>query len=236
VDVIPAIDIRAGRAVRLIEGDFDLETVYGHDPVGIAHRHRQAGARRLHVVDLDAAVGKARNNREVVSRIVQAAGLEVEVAGGVRDEGTASGWIDAGAAAVVMGTAAVRDPDLFARVAQRHPGRILAALDLRGSTPQVAGWTQGETVEVNELLASWNELPLAGIILTVVERDGTFAGPDLASLEQTISGTVHHVVYAGGIANLDDVVAVAAAGASGVIVGKAIYEGRIDLAAALRAV
>ncbi len=235
MDVIPAIDIRGGRAVRLTEGDFKSETVYGDDPLAIAHRHRQAGAKRVHVVDLDAALGRSANNREIVSRIVAEAGVAVQVAGGVRDEAIAAEWIDAGAAAIVMGTAAIRDPDLFAEAANAHPGKVMGALDLRGGTPQVSGWTASESVELRELLKSWGSLPLAGIILTVVERDGTFAGPDLESLRQTVAATRHKVIYAGGIANLDDVRAVARAGASGVIIGKAIYEGRIDLAAALGA-
>ena len=235
MDVIPAIDIRGGRAVRLTEGDFQTEKVYGDDPLAIAHRHRQAGARRIHVVDLDAALGRTGNNRQLVSRIVAEAGLEVQVAGGVRDEETAGAWLLAGAAAVVMGTLAVREPERFAQVARRHPGQVLGALDLRGGTPQVDGWTAGEKVELRELLASWTALPLAGIILTVVERDGTFAGPDLEVLRQVAGATRHRVVYGGGIASLADIRAVARAGASGVIVGKAIYEGRIDLAAALSA-
>ncbi|MDQ6918113.1 MAG: 1-(5-phosphoribosyl)-5-[(5-phosphoribosylamino)methylideneamino]imidazole-4-carboxamide isomerase [Candidatus Dormibacteraeota bacterium] len=235
MEVIPAIDIRGGRAVRLTEGNFQSETVYGDDPLAIAHRHRQAGATRIHVVDLDAALGRARNNRAIVSRIVAEAGVEVQVAGGVRDDATAAEWMGAGAAAIVMGTAAIRDPDLFSGAATAHPGRVMGALDLRGGTPQVSGWTASESVELLELLSAWESLPLAGIILTAVERDGTFAGPDLESLRQTIAATGHRVLYAGGIANLDDVRAVARAGASGVIIGKAIYEGRVDLAAALSA-
>jgi len=151
----------------------------------------------------------------------------------VRDEATAAEWLEAGAAAIVMGTAAIRDPELFSDAANVHPGRVMGALDLRGGTPQVSGWTASESVELHELLANWERLPLAGIILTVVERDGTFAGPDLESLRQTVASTGHKVIYAGGVANLDDVRAVARAGASGVIIGKAIYEGRVDLAAAL---
>ena len=235
MEVIPAIDIRGGRAVRLTEGDFQSETVYGDDPLAIAHRHRQAGAKRVHVVDLDAALGRAANNREIVSRIVAEAGVEVQVAGGVRDEAIASEWLGIGAVAVVMGTVAIRDPELFSSAATAHPGKVMGALDLRGGTPQVSGWTVSETVELRELLSDWEALPLAGIILTVVERDGTFAGPDLQSLRQTIAATGHRVIYAGGVASLDDVRAVARAGASGVIIGKAIYEGRIDLAAALGA-
>ena len=232
--VIPAIDLRGGRAVRLTAGDFARETVYGDDPLAIAHAHRAAGAWRLHVVDLDAALGRSDNNRELVSRIVAEAGIEVEVAGGVRDPATASAWLEAGAAAVVMGTAAVRDPDSFAATAEQHPGQVLGALDLRGATPQVSGWTVGETIELRSLLGAWEVLPLAGVILTVVERDGTFAGPDLESLRQVMSITRHPVTYGGGIGSLEDILAVSAAGAAGVIVGKAIYEGKVDLASAFR--
>jgi phosphoribosylformimino-5-aminoimidazole carboxamide ribotide isomerase len=112
---------------------------------------------------------------------------------------------------------------------------VIGALDLRGGTPQVSGWTDSERIEFGALLATWQELPLAAIILTVVERDGTFAGPDLSSLRRTLGATRHPVYYSGGIAGLDDIRAVAKTGAAGVIVGKAIYEGRIDLATALRA-
>ena len=236
MQVIPAIDIRGGRAVRLTQGDFSTEKVYDDDPVATAHRHRQAGARRVHVVDLDAALGRSGDNRAIVSRIVGEAGVEVQVAGGIRDERTAAAWVAAGAAAIVMGTAAIRDPELFERAAAAHPGKVMGALDLRGGSPQVAGWTEGEAIELRDLLLSWRRLPLAGIILTVVERDGTFAGPDLDSLRAALSASRHPVIYGGGIGTIEDVKSVARAGAAGVIVGKAIYEGRIDLATAISAV
>lgn len=231
--VIPAIDIRGGRAVRLTEGDFQRETVYGDDPVAIARSHRAAGAWRLHVVDLDAALGRSADNREVVRRLVAETGAEVQVAGGIRDPATAQSWLEAGAAAVVMGTAAVRDPELFAEVADGHPGKVMGALDLRGATPQVAGWTDSEATAVGQLLSSWDRLPLAAVILTSVDRDGTLSGPDLEALARTLALTRHQVIYGGGIGSLADVRAVAGAGAGGVIIGKALYEGRVDLASAL---
>jgi len=233
--VIPAVDIRGGRAVRLTGGDFNRETVYGDDPVAIAASHRAAGAWRIHVVDLDAALGRAGDNREVVARLVAETGLEVQVAGGVRDREAAEGWLAAGAAAVVMGTTAVRDPELFAEVATEHPDQVMGALDLRGATPQVSGWTSGETTDVEELLAAWQPLPLAAVILTSVERDGTLAGPDLDALRRTLALTRHRVIYGGGVGSLADVQAVGRAGAGGVIIGKAIYEGRLELAEALAA-
>jgi phosphoribosylformimino-5-aminoimidazole carboxamide ribotide isomerase len=234
VRVIPAIDIRAGRAVRLVRGDFAHETVYGDDPVAIARGHREAGATRIHVVDLDAALGGA-GNRELVSRIVAEADVEVQVAGGIRDLDSAAAWLDAGAVAVVMGTAAIREPELFANAAREHPGRVMGALDLRGGTPQVSAWTDEEAVGLPELLDAWTRLPLAAVILTAVERDGTLTGPDLEALRRTIAATSHGVIYGGGVSSVEDVRAVAAGGAVGIIIGKAIYEGRLDLAAALAA-
>ena len=230
--VIPAVDILGGQAVRLVEGDLTRGTVYGQDPVAIARALRAAGAWRVHVVDLDAAVGRG-NNRELVRRLMEETGLAVQVAGGVRDEEAAAGWLEAGAAAVVMGTAAVRDPDLFADVAEAYPGKVMGALDLRGATPQVAGWTAGEQTAVEALLKAWDDLPLAAVILTVVERDGTLAGPDLEALKRTIAHSRHSVIYGGGVASLEDVAAIASAGAGGVIIGKALYEGQVDLAEAL---
>jgi phosphoribosylformimino-5-aminoimidazole carboxamide ribotide isomerase len=233
--VIPAIDIRGGRAVRLTGGDFNRETVYGDDPVGIARSHRAAGAWRIHVVDLDAALGRSGDNRDLVSRLVAEAEVEVQVAGGIRDAESAEAWLAAGAAAIVMGTTAVRDPELFAEVAEAHPDRVMGALDLRGATPQVSGWTEGEATAVEELLAGWRTLPLAAVILTSVERDGTLVGPDLEALAKTLKLTRHRVIYGGGIGTIEHVRSVAAAGAGGVIIGKAIYEGRLDLADALSA-
>ena len=232
--IIPAIDLRGGRAVRLTGGDFTRETVYGDDPLAIARAHRAAGAWRLHVVDLDAAIGRAADNRALVSRLVAEAGVEVQVAGGIRDLAGAEAWLEAGAAAVIMGTAAIRDPELFAEVARAHPERVMGALDLRGAVPQVSGWTEGETTAVQRILESWQELPLAAVILTSVERDGTMTGPDVEALKQVLAQTRHRVIYGGGVAAVDEVRTVAATGAHGLIVGKAIYEGRFDLAAALR--
>ncbi len=232
MNVIPAIDVRGGRAVRLTEGDVNREKVYSDDPVQVARQHAEAGARRLHVVDLDAARGEG-DNRVVVRSIVKAVGVEVQVAGGVRMRKTAQEWLDAGAVAVVMGTAAIRDPLTFHSTVWAHPGRVLAALDLKEGLPAVTGWTDTEAVELETLLARWATLPLGGVILTSIERDGTLAGPDLATLQRVRARTVLPLSYSGGIRSLDDLRALAEAGADAVIVGKALYEGQIDLQAAL---
>ncbi|MDQ6692122.1 MAG: 1-(5-phosphoribosyl)-5-[(5-phosphoribosylamino)methylideneamino] imidazole-4-carboxamide isomerase [Candidatus Dormibacteraeota bacterium] len=235
MEVIPAIDVRGGCAVRLVEGDFERETVYGDDPLRIALGHAAAGARRLHVVDLDAAATRG-DNRAVVARLVAESGLSVQVAGGVRSEAQAGEWLAAGAAAVVVGTVAVREPALFARMARTNPGRVMAALDMRAGRPAVSGWTESESVEGAWLLEQWSDLELGGVILTAVDRDGTLAGPDLDLLRQVQAWTRHPLTYSGGIGSLADLQALSVAGAAGVIVGKSIYEGTIDLAAAIDAV
>jgi phosphoribosylformimino-5-aminoimidazole carboxamide ribotide isomerase len=234
--IVPALDIRAGRVVRLGEhGDFGSERAYADGPdaaVALARRYVKAGARRLHVVDLDAARGSG-DNRALIGRLVGEALAEVEVSGGVRSEDAARRWLDAGATAVVMGTAAVRDPALLARVAAAHPGRVLAALDVRGGRPAVAGWGELSDLTVGGALERWADAQVAGLVVTSVDRDGTLAGPDLALLREVVGATPRPVTYSGGVGSLADLRAVAAAGAAAVVLGRSLLEGRIPLAEAL---
>lgn len=230
--IVPALDLRGGRVVRLGEhGDFARERAFADSPeaaVALAARYVEAGARRLHVVDLDAARGSG-DNRELVRRLVTDAGAEVQVAGGVRSAADADALIAAGAAAVAMGTAAVRDPALLARVARRHPGRVLAALDVRSGRPAVSGWGEVADLTVAEMLARWADAPLAGLVVTSVDRDGTLAGPDLALLAEVTAAVGLPVTYSGGVGSLGDVRAVAAAGAAAVILGRSLLEGLVPL-------
>ncbi len=230
--VIPAIDIMNGQCVRLVQGDFDQRTVYSDDPATIALDFARAGATRLHVVDLDAARGE-HDNRAVVERVIEA-GLTVQVAGGVRTAAQVEAWIGAGAGAVVMGTAAVRDPGLLAECAARYPGHLMAALDVRDGQPAVSGWTETEPLDISVLIPRWNVLPLAGLILTCTERDGTLSGPDVATLARVLTMTQLPVQYGGGISSLNDIRGVREAGAAGVILGRSLYEGKLSLEQALR--
>ncbi len=232
MEVIPALDLRAGRVVRLRQGDFAREHAYAPDPTTAAAAYAAAGARRLHVVDLDAARGGA-GNQAAVAAILAAVAIEVQVAGGVRDRAAAERWLAAGAAAVVMGTTAVRAPEVLREVASAHPGRVLAALDLKGGRPAVTGWTEVEANGLEELLAGWDAARLGGVILTSVDRDGTLEGPDLAALARVRALTRHPVTYSGGIAELADLEAVRAAGAAAVIVGRSLLDGRFRLEEAL---
>ena len=226
------MDLLGGRCVRLVKGDYDHPTVYSENPLEVVAEFEDAGAEHLHVVDLDAARGTA-NNAAVIGSILRHHHLKVQVAGGIRSSEAVDAWLDAGAHAVVMGTAAVREPRLLERCTRQHPGHILAALDVRDDKAAVSGWTETEPVMIGALLARWDRLPLAGVILTCIDRDGTLGGPDLETLARVRGMTGLPIEYSGGIASVDDLQKVAAAGAHAVILGKALYEGRITLEQAL---
>jgi phosphoribosylformimino-5-aminoimidazole carboxamide ribotide isomerase len=232
VVVIPAIDILGGRCVRLVRGDFEHPKVYSDDPSDVAAEFVNAGAQHLHVVDLDAARGSG-DNRGVIHSILRRDDIKVQVAGGVRTAETVDAWLSDGAHAVVMGTAAVRDPRLLERCARRHPAQVLAALDVRNDRAAVSGWTETEPVMIGALLGRWDGLPLGGVVLTSIDKDGTLGGPDLKTLARARAMTSLTLQYSGGVTSLEDIARVAAAGAQAVIVGKALYEGRFTLEQAL---
>ena len=230
--VIPAIDILGGRCVRLYQGDFDQSTTYSDDPAAMTMDFERAGAQRVHVVDLDAARSSG-DNRAVIQSLIEGSGLTVQVAGGIRSSQQIDAWLAAGATAVVMGTAAVREPELLAECAHRHAGQVLAALDIRDGRPAVAGWRETESIDVAELISRWDALPLAGLILTATDRDGTMTGPDIETLARVRRMSRLPIQYSGGISSLDDMRAVREADAAGVILGRSLYEGKILLEEAL---
>jgi len=239
--VIPAIDILGGRCVRLWQGDFEQSTTYSDDPASLSVDFERAGAMRVHVVDLDAARSSG-DNRGVVEAVIAKSGLSVQVAGGIRTEQQVAAWLEAGATAVVMGTAAVREPELLAgylEAAWRMPGalRRRRAIQTRRRVARVPfglePWVETETVGIEDLIARWDELPLAGLVLTSTERDGTMAGPDLETLRRVRSLSRLPVQYSGGVSSLDDVRLVREADAAGVILGRSLYEGKVSLEEAL---
>jgi phosphoribosylformimino-5-aminoimidazole carboxamide ribotide isomerase len=236
--VIPAIDVLGGRCVRLRQGEYADATVYDDDPSNAAQRFLDAGAERIHVVDLDAARGvPLTQSADAVGRIValcRDAERDVEVGGGVRSLDGALTWLHAGATLVVLGSVAVRDPDTATAICAATDGRVLLGLDVRAGVARVQGWTE-DGLTASELVTTWRAWRAAGIVYTATTRDGLMAGPDLEGL-RTYRELYRGAVYmSGGISNLADISACAAAGAAGVVVGKALYEGRIDLGAALRA-
>ncbi len=238
MDVIPAVDVQGGRCVRLRQGEHAQETVYADDPVVAAQRFIDEGATRLHVVDLDAARGfPVRDSVAAVARVVAAcvaAGCAVQVGGGIRDNDTAAQWLDTGASLVILGSVAARDPDRAVAICRATQGRVLLGLDVRAGVARVQGWTE-DGLTAAELLRTWRMWPAAGLVYTDTTRDGLLAGPDLAGLQTCRELYGGAVIASGGIGSIDDITACAAAGAAGVVVGKALYEGRVELGAALRA-
>lgn len=239
MNVIPAVDVQGGRCVRLRQGDRAQATVYAADPVVAARRFIDAGAARLHVVNLDAARGVAApDSVAAVARMVAvsvAAGCAVQVGGGIRDIDTASRWLDAGASLVIVGSVAARNPDLAVAICVAAHGHVLLGLDVRAGVARVEGWTE-DGATAAELLREWRTWPAAGVVYTDTTRDGLLAGPDLDGLRSCLELYGGPVIASGGIGSLDDITSCAAAGATGVIVGKALYEGRVDLVLAMRAV
>jgi phosphoribosylformimino-5-aminoimidazole carboxamide ribotide isomerase len=237
--LLPAIDLRGGNVVRLSEGDFARETVYGSDPAAVARSFAAAGARWIHVVDLDGARDGARRQTEAVARIVAAAGESVacEVAGGLRDEDAVAAVLDAGAARAVVGTAALRDPNFAGRLVSRFGAdRIAIALDVRDGLAVGQGWVPGAPgVPVEEALAALADQGARTFVVTAIERDGLLAGPNVDLLRWMVAMDRGQIIASAGVASLEDIATVRGLGCAGAIVGRALYEGRLDLAEAARA-
>lgn len=238
-ELLPAIDLRGGRVVRLRQGDFSRETAYGDDPRATARAFADAGAAWLHVVDLDGAVAGEPLQLELVAQVVaEGVGrLRVELSGGLRTAEAAAGALATGASRIAVGTAALRDPGFAARlVAQHGEERIAAAIDVRDGLALGDGWRPG--APGLPAAAALQRLADAGIVtfeVTAVDRDGLLEGPDLDLLRSLIDLGRGRIIASGGITTIDDLLRVQAAGCAGAIVGRALYEGRIDLAAAIAA-
>lgn len=224
----PAIDLRGGRVVQWIGGRPESEQVNLPDPPAIARRWQEAGFAALHVVDLDAALGSGDDNRKAILAIFAATGLPVQVGGGVRSTQDVDELLAAGAARVLVGTRAVRDREWLAEVAAAHPGRIVVAADYRDGEVLTHGWTAGAGLPVRDFVAGLDELPLAGVLVTDVGREGRLCGPDVAHLAVLARNTAHPLLAAGGVRGLDDLAALDAAGIAGAVLGMALYRGDLD--------
>lgn len=238
-DLLPAIDLRDERVVRLRQGDFARETAYAEDPVAVAESFASAGARWLHVVDLDGAREGRPRQLDAVHSIVAAVGERVrcEVAGGLRSEAAVRAALGVGAARVVVGTAALRDPAFAGRLIERFGcERVVVALDVRDGRAVGEGWRSGAPgVRVDDALAALAAVGVTTFEVTAIERDGLLEGPDTELLGRLVALGRGAIVASGGIGSLDDLRAVRAIGCSGAIVGRALYEGHLDLAAAFPA-
>lgn len=235
-EVVPAIDLRGGRVVRLLEGDFARETRYGIDPLAVAEGFATAGANWVHIVDLDGARGEARQT-EIVDAIVRgtAGRLRCQVGGGLRTEAAVAETLAAGAARVVLGTAALDDPDLVRRLLAAHGAeRIAVALDIRDDQAVGEGWREdAHGRPVDEILAAFAGAGVEHFVVTSIARDGTLQGPDLDLLGRVVAMGRGHVTASGGLTSIADLLAVRAIGCEAAIVGRAIYEGVLDIRAAM---
>jgi phosphoribosylformimino-5-aminoimidazole carboxamide ribotide isomerase len=234
--VIPAVDLKNGHSVRLRQGRMDAETVYSDDPVAMAQRWVDEGASWLHVVDLDGAVEGQPRNLPAIEHIVQTVPVPVQVGGGVRTVERAQRYLDLGVARVIISTLAVERPQVAAELCQRFPGRMAVSLDARDGKVAVKGWRQHAALDylaVARQIEAWRP---AVLIFTAIQRDGTLEGPDLPRLEALLAAVDLPVIVAGGVGDIRHVrslVPLAAAGLSGMIIGKALYDGCVSFREAL---
>ena len=232
----PAIDLKDGQCVRLLRGEMASATVFGPDPAALARAFVDAGCRWLHVVDLDGAFAGRPVNAAAVAAILAAVPVPVQLGGGIRDRAAIDGWLARGVARVILGTVALRDPDLVRAAARAHPGRIAVGIDARGGRVAVEGWAEVSDLAALDLARRFEDAGVAAIVYTDIDRDGAMQGPNVAATAALARAVDVPVIASGGIASLDDLRALKASGAplDGAISGRALYEGRIDLAAAVR--
>ncbi len=232
----PAIDILDGKAVRLLQGDYDQETTYDEDPVVAARRWESEGARWLHVVDLDGAKAGAPVNLAHVARIVATVGIPVQLGGGLRDSKKVEEAIATGVERVILGTAAVQDPDMAEAIAAAHGDRVVASVDARHGRVAAEGWTEESSSGPAEVIRSLSERGISRFVYTPVEVDGTMEGPDLDSVREMAAASDAELISSGGVGSLEDLQALVSLGLpnlGGVIVGKALYERRFTVPEAL---
>jgi phosphoribosylformimino-5-aminoimidazole carboxamide ribotide isomerase len=235
--VIPAIDLKDGRCVRLRQGDMTEETVYSEDPAATALRWEGLGARLLHIVDLNGAIEGQPRNLPQIEAILRAVSIPIQVGGGIRTLETVRMYLSRGVKRVVLSTAVLQDRVVLEQACKEFPGRILVGIDAKNGLVAVKGWTSVSNTTARELVGTLKGLPLAGVIYTDIARDGMLEGPNLSSLRDIVDASPVPVIASGGVTRIEDIRAIKALGArvEGAIVGKALYDGKLDLKQAMAA-
>jgi phosphoribosylformimino-5-aminoimidazole carboxamide ribotide isomerase len=233
MQVWPAIDLRAGKCVRLQQGDYGRETVFGDDPAAMAVHWVEQGAECLHLVDLDGAKEGRPANLDSVRAILATVRVPCELGGGIRDDDAIAALLDLGLARLVVGTKAIREPDWFRRVCRRFSGKLVLGLDARNGRVATDGWLETSDTSAVELAMQFDDEPLAAIIYTDIATDGMLAGPNLSAMCEMQRAVRLPVIASGGVTTADDVSQLAALGVAGCIIGRSLYEGRLTLGDAL---
>ncbi len=230
----PAIDLKDGQCVRLLRGDMDKATVFGDDPAAQARSFAAAGCRWLHLVDLNGAFAGRPVNADAVTGILDAVEIPVQLGGGIRDRATIEHWLERGVARVILGTIAVRDPELVRDAARAHPGRVAVGIDARGGMVAVEGWAETSDISAIDLGRRFEDAGVAAIIYTDIDRDGAMQGPNVASTAELAHAVGIPVIASGGVSSMEDLRRLKQSGAplDGAISGRALYEGKLDPAEA----
>lgn len=231
---IPAIDLREGACVQLVGGSYDAERVRVNDPLDALKQWRGFGFKTFHVVDLDAALGKGSNLDAIARLLSHEPGLTFTVGGGVRNTARVEAVLASGASFAVAGTRAIEDTAWLTEVAGRFPGQMVVAADVKGREVVTRGWTAGTTRDVRDVLATLDPLPLGGLLVTAVHKEGQMSGVDLPLVQEVVRSTRHRVYASGGVTTLEDLRALADAGVHGAVIGMALYTGKLDAAAVAR--
>jgi phosphoribosylformimino-5-aminoimidazole carboxamide ribotide isomerase len=236
MQIWPAIDLRGGKCVRLRQGDYSRETVYGDDPAAMAQNWVEQGATCLHLVDLDGAKDGSNANLAAVRSILAAVQVPCELGGGIRDEDAIRRLLDIGLSRLVLGTKALKEPDWFRQVARRYPQKLALGIDAKNGLVATDGWLETSTTKAVDLARQFAEEPLAAIIYTNIAKDGMLQGPNLPAMHEMNEAIDIDVIASGGVTTVQDVQALAKTGVAGCIIGRALYEGKLTIPAALESV
>jgi len=229
MEIWPAIDIRDGKCVRLRQGDYKQETIFGDDPVEMAKRWIDEGARHLHLVDLDGAKDGTTTNFDVIAKVAEAIDIPCELGGGIRSEETIQKYLDAGVSRLVIGSLAVKKPEWFAEMTEKFPRRIVLGIDAKNGFAATEGWVEISGSDAIELAHHYEKLPLAAIVYTDIATDGMMAGPNLLAMRRMQQEIELPVIASGGVTSREDVMDLENAGMAGCIIGRALYEGSVKL-------
>ena len=235
--IIPAVDIKNGKCVRLLQGRINDDTVYSDDPAAMAFKWERLGAQMIHVIDLDGAFAKSPQNVTAISELAQSVKIPIQLGGGIRNEQTVAMYLEMGIRRVIIGTEAIKNPEFVKRICQTYPDQIIVGIDARNGKVAIDGWTQTTQVEAVDLARAFEDCGVAAINFTDIQRDGMQTGPNLEATGQLAAAISIPVVASGGVSSIQDIkdlLALEKLGVIGVIVGKALYSGTLDLKTALK--